>query len=382
MRAALIALLVAGCRYQSGAASSSAIDGAIESDAKLFLDAPPDGFPECIVVPEVGVNLCPATPPMGPLHITTTTALNTGDGATMPPNPAITCAMMKAGSTPPMVCAIVATTITIDAGVTLSAFGGKPLVLIAMTSIDIEGTIDVSSHVGGKPGPGPMPSCSAGTPSSMNGGGQGGSFGGANFGVKAGNGGDGDSNPGSGGIAGNPLTISALTAGCPGKAGAGGGMGGAAGGVVLIATPQLKVGDSGQINASGAGGRGSTPNHKGGGGAGSGGLIVLSAAVTLTGNGQIFANGSTGGGGAGGSPGADGTDPTGPTSGGGGGAGDNNSGSGGTGGWRGANPQPGTAGTGGNADGGGGGGGGVGAILIRPMSLTLSNNSNVSPIPI
>ncbi len=75
----------------------------------------------CITIADLGVSLCPMGPTGSALQISVTTAVKTDDGSTTPPTPAIACAPMKAGSTP-AVCAVFASSITIDAGVTLSGF--------------------------------------------------------------------------------------------------------------------------------------------------------------------------------------------------------------------------------------------------------------------
>jgi hypothetical protein len=370
------AVLLVGCSFRPGAVATSATPDSTTSGSDSTI-APSDiDLRACITVAPLGVNLCPTSLPGGPLEISTNSSIKTDDGTTN--NPALTCTMLMGGATPADKCVILAQSITIDAGVTLSAYGGKPLVLAA-NSIDIEGTLDVASHIGGTTGPAsPSSACDRGTNAADPGGGQGGSFGGQG----ASGGASQYGTPG--GTAGNALTISSLQGGCPGGTGGGGASGGAGGGVVLIATSVLTIGNAGRIDASGAAGSGAAANHHGGGGGGSGGLIVLqSGSILLNGNAQVYANGSHGGGGSGGSnPANDGTDPSGATSGGGGGGtGGSNSGAGQTGAYRNSSAVAGSPSLGCTSDcGGGGGGGGLGAIQVH-SSTSIGGNTNVSPMP-
>jgi hypothetical protein len=379
MRGIAVYALLASCAFRAGAAGGGdggLRDGSGAGEGSPQLDAPTDSMlGACIVVPDLAIDLCPMNPAGGALEIAASVSLHTDDGTTMPNTPGIACTMMMGGSAP-MVCAVMAATIKLDTGATLSAFGGKPLVLLATQSIDLEGTIDVASHVGpgGQVGAGqPHPGCIPGTNPNNDGGGQGGSYG-----TTAGNGGDADGAPGSGGSSGGILTIASLAGGCPGAPGDGGAMGGAGGGAVFLATPTLVIGGAGAIDASGASGRGGAAGKKGGGGGGSGGTIAITVGTLLLDAGaQLFANGGHGGGGSSASAGDDGTDPTGPASGGGDGLASGSGGAGGAGAFRGSAAVAGSAGTGGN-DGGGGGGGGAGAIYIRPTT----SDANISPAPI
>jgi hypothetical protein len=72
------------------------------------------------------------------------------------------------------ICALFANSIKIEAGVTLSAHGQRPLALFAH-SIDIEGTVDVASYIGGQRGPGSnLAGCNPSAPATKGGGGAGG----------------------------------------------------------------------------------------------------------------------------------------------------------------------------------------------------------------
>lgn len=201
-------------------------------------------------------------------------------------------------------CVIAGSSITVASGMTLRAHGSKPLVLLATTTFDLEGTIDVSSkHGDSQVGAGAKPqgSCLATTAAMGHSGGYGGSFGGA-----GGMGGTPMLTTGeAGGVPAPAITSSPtdLRGGCPGGDGAGNvgaaGTGGSGGGAVaIIAVTSIHL--NGQINASGAGGIGGTGNGSGGGagGGGAGGMIVLDAPLIDAGTGPnvwLFANGGSGG---------------------------------------------------------------------------------------
>jgi hypothetical protein len=274
----------------------------------------------------------------------------------------------------PEVCVIAAADIMIGDAV---ATGSRPLVLVAVSAIDVQGVLDVSSHVGGVGAGADFAACAAGPGGNDTlggGGGAGGSFTGA-----GGNGAN-----GGGGVAGGTATpgqnmLVGVRGGCAGARGgnatptdAGGDSGGA---VYLIAGTFITV--SGGIYAGGAGGQGGLA-HNGGYGGGSGGLIGLEAqGINLAGSASVAANG--GGGGEGGStqagtngnPGHDGSHDstlavggTGATS------------SGGDGGDGAAGTTSAMAGLNGNGSGAGGGGGGGSAGIVwvtaTPMGGTIS----------
>lgn len=375
------ALGCAGCGFTHGAANGG---GGGPTDGRGQLDAPGDtGGSDvtaltCVTLPALGVDLCPSGTPASSLEITADESLKTDDGTSMPSDPQLACATTPNG-TPTAVCVLYAQTITIDAGATLSGHGGKALVLFATTSIDVEGTIDVASHISGGPqrvGPGPNNTCNAGTAPAGGAGGQGGSFGSV-----GGDGGD-DANGTAGGKAGAAIVPASvtLTRGCDGHDGAGaGGTHGSGGGVVLLSTPQLTVGIAGVINASGSAAAGPGSGNKGGGGGGSGGLIVLDAStITINGAGQIFANGAGGSSGSSNGAGVPGNDPPSATMVASGGHVLSNAGDGGDGAY---GPMPATTGDAGmSGDGGGGGGGGLGYVMVH-SGTNLSGNTNVSPAP-
>jgi hypothetical protein len=381
-------VLLAGCGFNAATATSdAAIDTSMSTESTAVM--------MCGRIENATYDVhwlgCTTTT-LAPLHITANSSVDTNAGSSSGP----TCTIIHvdvttAGKTERHdICALVASTITIDAGVTLSAHGGKPLALFAH-EIDIEGTIDVASHKTVR-GPGALDSCNPSTTLAKGaGGGAGGTYDGAGGG-DGGAGGNQGGVPTTGGPAGTSVSISQPGAGCDGRRGGDGttsgganGVGGAGGGTVWIASDMgmLKLGSTAVINASGAGGAGGAMTNHGGGGGGSGGLIILQSSAFMRDPGaQIFANGGHGGGGAiGVVPGTDGSDPTGPASGGGGGAGGSMTslvsagGDGGTG-----FPSLSRQGQPGDTTlmaGGGGGGGGAGAIRI--VSAASFDSGNVSP---
>lgn len=368
--------LVVGCGFEHGTltgggggdgggtpggdgSGSSMIDAAVgTADAQ-----------QCWSIASVTVGVCLDAPLTGSITVSSNTSIDTGSSGTGP----LQCKSLHVGSTD--VCVIAASSITIDAMRTLSAHGPRPLVLVA-SSITINGTIDVASHIGGQTGAGAnMPGCDAGNnpTSSKGGGGQGGSFGGT-----GGNGGDQDGQSSSRGTAGATIAATTLRGGCPGADGGnGGGAGGDGGGAVLLVANAITLGMDGKINASGASGHGASQGHKGGGGAGSGGMIALDAmTITVGGNTQLWANGGHGGGGSSyPNAGQSGTDSTSPTSTGGGGAAMDSAGDGGR-----AYPSTSRDGLPGNGGGDAGGGAGGGAGVIHNDSAS-SLGSQVSPPP-
>lgn len=375
-------VLLAGCGFQSGAATTGDAMDASAIDASAGA-----AFCSTIMGKDLKVKACP-TSLADMIDISDTsmaTTLDTSADATNPP--AISCAPVDSSDTVD-VCVLAAKTIRIEVGATLAVQGKRPLALFAHT-IDIEGTIDVASHIGSPAGPGADPAvCGTGTGlvhAKGDGGGQGGTFD-----RSGGNGGDGGTGNDQGGKSASTANIDEVRGGCPGWESGNGnvpGAGGHGGGAVWISvdTGTLTIGAMAVINASGASGAGGMAANKHGGyGGGSGGLIVLQASnasnLVLSPMAKIFANGGHGGGGAGTGDGSAGIDPNGPASSGSGGAAGTPSGGPGAGGA--GFPAASNGVNAGNGAGNGGGGGGGGAGAIRMMPYTAINDSNhVSPEP-
>jgi hypothetical protein len=275
-------------------------------------------------------------------------------------------------------------------GATLRGIGTLPLAIVSWGSIDISGTLDVSSVTGDMPGPGAganSPNCRGGAGGPQDGApsndGDGGG-GGGGFGDAGGAGGNGEGGLAAGGAGGLPHALAdppLVEGGCAGADSVGasgvraqGGDGG--GGILLVARLDLVV--TGVIHAGGAGGEGATLGDQGGGGGGgSGGMIKLEAgSVTIDASAVLAANGAQGGGGNDNNdalPGQDGQpDLSAATS-------NNNEGmgtDGGDGGVLGA-----TIGESAlqSTRGGGGGGGGVGYIVYRGHPTTLIGAADITP---
>jgi hypothetical protein len=341
-------LAVAACGFSSKPTNDLGGDGGSADASDDSMITPGDNCYGSVAADKVCFDAAPVAP------LTLDGNFDTG-------KPAM-CQTVKSG--PPNLCVVAGTTVQILA---LDVTGGKPLEIIATTSIVVVTHLDVASHIGGKTGPGANPSgCGPASRPQIpgSGGGAGGSYG-----DKGGNGGDDDAGQ-NGGVAGAAISPSALLGGCDGDAGGVGlggnsGAGGAGGGAVALVAPSIQI--DGLVNASGSGGSGAqVGGFHGGGGGGSGGMVVLDAPL-ITGLGSIVSNGGGGGGSSNGSPGHD-PDPTTPDTRASGGAG-GGQGGGGSGGGAGTMHAglPGSQGTSNN--GGGGGGGGVGIIKIYQGSF-------------
>lgn len=268
--------------------------------------------------------------------------------------------------------------LVVQANATLRIAGDRPAIIASWSTIDVAGTIDVSSTRTGTLGAGAKSAdCSSALPGdgqSKSTGAAGG--GGAGFGTPGGRGGDGDSNdpgvPSLGGSAGGTLsTPTVVRGGCAGAGGGdgdpdSGGIGGAGGGAVQL-TAAVSIAVSGLIHAGGAGGTRGVQVDGGGGGGGSGGYIGVQAPSINLAGAELLAKG---GGGAEGSSGAqtgahgeDGRSSTGSAQGGSGAGEAGDGGNGSTGNGSGQN-------AGGVEVGGGGGGGGGGGYIASFGNFT------------
>jgi hypothetical protein len=325
-------------------------------------------------------TFCFMTPPAGAIDVSIPTTLDTVNGTMT--GIQLNCATSMSGDEGNNYCVLAANTITINAP--LRATGTKPLVLLAVDSINVANTIDVGSHRMGatdSSGAGADPTgsgrCNAGIPPSAVGGTSGGGGGGSFIG-SGGNGANGGG--GNGGAHGSVTPLgTVLRGGCPGQNGAGltPGKGGHGGGAVfLIAGNSITVG--GMILAGGEGGEAGTGPGDGGGGGGTGGLIGFDA-MSITVTGTLIANGGGGGGGASGSgtdggPGGDADSTSAAPGGNGGGTSGGNGGAGSAGPAGGSGVIPGDA-----TGGGGGGGGGAGLIKGPPASLGTKLSPAATP---
>ncbi|HEY6177645.1 MAG TPA: hypothetical protein VIX73_24475, partial [Kofleriaceae bacterium] len=195
MRAACIVLL-AGCGFQGARATVDGPPGP-GSDAAIDSDVSVDLSPICSSIalgsPQFVASAC-ATPTDATLVVATSASLDTDTGTSTPAG--ITC--VRTTNLTGNLCAVVAPSIVIPFGVTLSAHGSLPLALFAH-SLTIRGTVDVASHVGAPVvGAGSYTAgCSAGLFPKLAGGGHGGGGGG-----QGGRGGDQGGAPATGGTGG------------------------------------------------------------------------------------------------------------------------------------------------------------------------------------
>jgi hypothetical protein len=335
----------------SGPNSSQCVNGSDGGIVDGPIDTPPNEFCYGAGV----VSACFASKPTGGVTLSNTT-INTDTYA---------CATVI-GSVPG--CVVAGDSIATSGQVNVT--GSKPLVLVAVTTINVSGTLDAASHLGGQVGAAAdYASCNPGTPpSGAHDGGAGGSFGTTG----------GDGNGVGKGVAGTTIAATSLHGGCPGQDGGGGnhGVHGHGGGAIyFIADGSIAV--VGALDVSGSGATGGQATQSGGGGGGSGGMIVFDAPSVTAG--AIYANGGGGGEGgtAGGNAGGSGQDPNNAATAAPGGTGSSSAGDGGSGGVAAAGGQPGSAGNSGGGN--GGGGGGVGVIkLYRAISIS---GGAVSPPP-
>ena len=323
---ALTAILAA-CSFQSTRAPGADVD----ASSGPGIDAAVDGAPPpdvAVISPDaqscygVGIlKVCLARLPAGPINL---------PGLLNPLDTDITanCDQVVAQQGGPALCVVAGTTVMVNGG--MVAIGARPLVIVATDSITVNGgaKIDVSSVTGSgaRRGAGSNAAeCSRSDKGKNDSGGAGGGAGGS-FGTVGGTGGTGDGNnsdpPGTAATGGNPGAAdpspSVVHGGCVGGAGGegqnsdprnpGGAPGDGGGAVYLIASNRITI--SGDIFASGGGGRvtvGTGGRQEGGGGGGSGGMIILDA-QTIQVQGRVVANGGAGAGGGGDSGGTVGGD--------------------------------------------------------------------------
>jgi hypothetical protein len=274
----------------------------------------------------------------------------------------------------------------------LRVVGSRPLLVASWSTIEVNGTIDVSSTPTGSGAGADTGACNDPQPGGQNDGGGGGG-GGGGFRGKGGEGGDGSSsgnNEGGTEGAGVP-TPGTVRGGCPGasggqgNAGNGSGAGGAGGGALQL-TARTSIDIEGRLHAGGSGGggaNGSLGSRAGGGGGGSGGLLDLEApAISFGSNAIVAANGGGGGEGTQGAParpGDNGQISADPAVGGTGGSDEGGAGGAGSAG----GSRDGSAGIDGIPDGvdesGGGGGGGGAGYIILAGDESVTNGAVLSP---
>ncbi|MBA3818751.1 MAG: hypothetical protein H0X17_07650, partial [Deltaproteobacteria bacterium] len=162
-------VLLAGCKF----AATPGVPSDGDSDGILPVDAPPDAFDDkCFG--GGAFYLCFAAAPSGAFNTTGNTTIGTTgcDNNTEQ--------KLMLGGQP--VCVIAADTITINAAHGIGVVGDLPLVLVAVTSLTIAGTLDAASSRGNAGPDADAADCSlvgidGGTNVLGGGGGAGGSFG-------------------------------------------------------------------------------------------------------------------------------------------------------------------------------------------------------------
>jgi hypothetical protein len=298
-----------GCGFDSNSAKPGPDGGGVDTPDGPGDDGgpPPDGSPSGngVCYGPSGWQVCLDGKATGPVQLQGTLDTDKSDAK----NPCSKNQPSSWTSSQPAACIIAGDTVTIAS---LSVTGSRPLVLVAQTSITVTGLLDVASHRDtGAVGAGAASSADCkpfGSAPGMGPPGGGGAGGG--FMVPGGDGGPGNGAADMSVAAGKAASAQVgaparLHGGCSGQPGGGGNAsdGGAGGGAVyLVSAGTISI--PGQINVSGAGGKGRDALH-GGGGGGSGGMIALHAASTPTTTTAATILLAGGGGGGGGSSGPD-----------------------------------------------------------------------------
>ncbi len=329
------------------------------------------GSGKCLNAPNDGALFmgCPAAP-SGQLTIQANIDTDNDPG----------CDKIGQGTDAPLVCMIAADSIVVPTGHHYVS-GGNALVLVAATTIDVQGTLDAS----GTPTTTPVTNsvCNNVSGGSFAATGTGGGGGGGAFGDVSGTGGAGGTANAEGGNGASAISsIIVVRAGC---AGAPGGtfdpfgttsLGGVPGGAIyMIAGTSVTVESGGVVLANGGGGGGAAANEGGGGGA-SGGLVGFDSLVVDI-EGTVTADGGGGGGGGGANAGDNGGAAQGTTH----GAGSIPGGAGGDGEDGFTSPGDGVSATNGTMGGGGGAGGSYGVVWIHSPAPNIAASS-IDPPPI
>lgn len=362
------------CTRSGGGADDAAPDDGAIAPHDSSPDAPPTDAMFCLGRAQSIFRPCFASPPSGNLSLTG--AVDTSAASSR----------CDATASNAEVCVIVAGTILIPSASTVTPTGSRALVLAATTTVQIDGTVDLTGHsffLGGAAAGSQLGPCNPGTlPNNLTGGGgAGGSF------IRPGAGG-GTAN-GSMGTQGAVISaVPTLRGGCAGQSGAtgqaggAGGRGGSGGGALYVMAGTSITVNSAVVAGGGGGAGGADSARSGGGGGGSGGLIGFDApAVNVGPSASILANGGGGAeGSAGMPPGGMGGEDASSKQVAAGGAGTSSGGDGGSGGFGSQQAMAGLPPFGGG--GAGGGGGGMGLIRVIPLgALNQTGGSLIVPPP-
>lgn len=365
----IILLAAPACGFSGSSGSPGPIDGG--GDASI--DEGPIDFLPSGLMPDNDTDWI----------IDTNTRINTSTGEIVPASPtSVTFTLEEQADGSADAAVLRVGSLKINAGVTLSAAGSRPLFILVDRDALIDGTLDVGGHKyiagpgGNAGGLGPGAGKTSVRVGSNDSGAGGGSFG---------------SSGGAGGPAGTAMSAAGAVYPIQGSlvGGSSGGRagmclnpaGGSGGALLIYARRMIQI--DGAINASGGGGTGGRVRCDGGAGpgsgGGSGGAIWLQT-PRLTGTGILAANGGGGGGGSHPDNGGDGEDGV-PMMGvaAAGGTAPANASAGGSGAVQGQAPSiipPLATGN------GGGGGGGLGHIVYRAPDLGALRSSPVAvPAP-
>jgi|GEM_PF-4591303 len=314
----ILALAASGCRGLLGIGDAVVVDvdaPVVTPDASMPLDAPA----LCTTWQLPGLDTC-AFPPSAPLVLSGgayTYDTRTAGGTLSGPAGDVLASpytIMPGDGTPTAVLSISA--LTISAGTTITVTGPKPLLVLAWSTLAIDGALDASSRRAAQQiGAGANEGCTTLTGATgsdavdpgIGGSGGGGGGGAQGAGGLGGTGGKVVVAGGAGGVA----AAARFRGGCPGGASGAAGhgatapatsraLGGAGGGALrLIARDQITVGSAAVVSANGAAGAGAPMQSAcGGGGGGAGGYLGFEAPVVAI-DGTVTANGGGGGGGGG-----------------------------------------------------------------------------------
>ncbi len=329
------------------------------------------GMGRCLNAPNDGALFmgCPAAP-TGQLTIQANIDTDNDPG----------CVKIGQGAAAPLACMIAANSIVVPTGHHYVS-GGNVLVLVAATTIDVQGTLDASGSPTTTPVTGSV--CNNVSGGSYAATGTGGGGGGGAFGDASGTGGAGGTANAEGGNGASSISsIIVVRAGCPGAPGGAfnpfgtTSLGGVPGGAIyMIAGTSVTVEASGIVLANGGPGGGAAANEGGGGGA-SGGLIGFDSLVVDI-EGTVTADGGGGGGGGGANDGDNGGTAQGTTH----GNGSTPGGNGGDGEDGFTSPGDGVSAMNGSMGGGGGAGGSYGVAWIHSPASSIGDAS-IDPPPV
>ncbi len=355
---ALTAFALGGCNSLLGITDITVGSGSADAASGKCFNAPNDGalFMGC------------PTAPTGQLTIQAN--IDTDND----PN----CVKIGQGAAAPIACMIAADSIVVPTGHHFVS-GGNVLVLVAATTIDVQGTLDASGSPTTTPVTGSV--CNSVSSGSVAASGTAGGGGGGAFGDTSGTGGAGGTVNAQGGNGASGISsIIVVRAGCPGAPGGAldpfgtTSLGGIPGGAIyMIAGTSVTVEASGVVLADGGGGGGALANEGGGGGA-SGGLIGFDSLVVDI-EGTVSAVGGGGGGGGGDNSGDNGGNAMGMPH----GVGSIPGGNGGDGEDDFTSPGDGVTATG--MGGGGGAGGSFGVVWIHSPAASLGA-ATIDPTPV